>query len=62
MASARDAARIIAPTSSITPRTIMKYTPLYEQHVRDASAIINLKGVARAMHYSRSCGGAPGGA
>jgi len=29
----------------------MRYTPLYEQHVRDASAIINLKGVARAMHY-----------
>lgn len=29
----------------------MKYTPLYEQHVRDASAVINLKGFARAMHY-----------
>src|SRR5262245_8169960 len=30
----------------------MKHTPLYEQHVRDASTVINLKGFARAMHYS----------
>src|SRR5215218_9627387 len=29
----------------------MKHTPLYEQHVRDGAEIINLKGVARAMHY-----------
>ena len=29
----------------------MQRTPLYEQHVRDASAVINLKGFARAMHY-----------
>ena len=29
----------------------MKHTPLYERHVRDASAVINLKGYARAMHY-----------
>ena len=29
----------------------MKYTPLYEQHARDASTILNLKGFARAMHY-----------
>ena len=29
----------------------MKRTPLYERHVRDASAVINLKGFARAMHY-----------
>ena len=29
----------------------MKHTPLYERHVRDASAVINLKGFARAMHY-----------
>jgi len=29
----------------------MKRTPLYEQHVRDASAVINLKGFARAMQY-----------
>jgi aminomethyltransferase len=29
----------------------MKCTPLYERHVRDASAVINLKGFARAMHY-----------
>ena len=29
----------------------MKRTPLYERHVRDASAVINLKGYARAMHY-----------
>jgi len=29
----------------------MKHTPLYEQHVRDASAVINLKGFARAMQY-----------
>jgi aminomethyltransferase len=29
----------------------MKRTPLYDQHVRDASALINLKGFARAMHY-----------
>jgi aminomethyltransferase len=30
----------------------MKRTPLYEQHVRDASAVINLKGFARAMQYA----------
>jgi glycine cleavage system T protein (aminomethyltransferase) len=30
----------------------MKHTPLYEQHIRDASTVINLKGFARAMHYS----------
>ncbi len=30
----------------------MKHTPLYEQHLRDASTVINLKGFARAMHYS----------
>src|SRR5688572_877204 len=29
----------------------MKHTPLYERHVRDAAAVINLKGYARAMHY-----------
>lgn len=29
----------------------MKHTPLYEEHVRDASAVINLKGFARAMQY-----------
>jgi len=29
----------------------VKHTPLYEQHVRDATTVINLKGVARAMHY-----------
>jgi len=29
----------------------MKHTPLYAQHLRDASALINLKGYARAMHY-----------
>jgi aminomethyltransferase len=29
----------------------MKHTPLYDQHIRDASAVINLKGFARAMQY-----------
>lgn len=29
----------------------MKHTPLYDRHTRDASAVINLKGFARAMHY-----------
>src|SRR5436190_15405152 len=29
----------------------MKHTPLYQQHVRDASTVINLKGFARAMQY-----------
>ena len=29
----------------------MKHTPLYDRHMRDASAVINLKGFARAMHY-----------
>ncbi|MGH8130790.1 MAG: glycine cleavage system aminomethyltransferase GcvT, partial [Steroidobacteraceae bacterium] len=29
----------------------MKHTPLYERHLRDASALINLKGFARAMQY-----------
>ena len=29
----------------------MKHTPLFVQHVRDASAVINLKGFARAMQY-----------
>ena len=29
----------------------MKRTPLYDQHVRDASMVINLKGFARAMQY-----------
>lgn len=29
----------------------MKHTPLYDQHIRDASVVINLKGVARAMDY-----------
>jgi aminomethyltransferase len=29
----------------------MKHTPLYDQHVRDAAAVINLKGFARAMQY-----------
>jgi aminomethyltransferase len=29
----------------------VKHTPLYAQHVRDAATVINLKGVARAMHY-----------
>jgi aminomethyltransferase len=29
----------------------MKRTPLFDQHVRDASLVINLKGFARAMHY-----------
>jgi aminomethyltransferase len=28
----------------------MKHTPLYDRHMRDASTVINLKGVARAMH------------
>ena len=30
----------------------MKHTPLFEQHIRDASVVINLKGFARAMQYS----------
>ena len=30
----------------------MKRTPLYGQHVRDASMVINLKGFARAMQYA----------
>lgn len=30
----------------------MKHTPLYDQHLRDASVVINLKGFARAMEYS----------
>ena len=30
----------------------MKHTPLYDQHIRDASVVINLKGFARAMEYS----------
>jgi aminomethyltransferase len=29
----------------------VKRTPLFDQHVSDASAVINLKGFARAMHY-----------
>ena len=29
----------------------MKHTPLYDRHMRDASAVINLKGFARPMHY-----------
>jgi glycine cleavage system T protein (aminomethyltransferase) len=29
----------------------MKHTPLYSQHMRDASVVINLKGFARAMEY-----------
>jgi len=29
----------------------MKHTPLFDQHVRDASVVINLKGFARAMDY-----------
>lgn len=29
----------------------MKHTPLFDQHVRDASTVINLKGFARAMEY-----------
>ena len=29
----------------------MKRTPFYDQHQRDASTVINLKGFARAMHY-----------
>lgn len=29
----------------------MKHTPLYPCHVRDATTVINLKGVARAMDY-----------
>ena len=29
----------------------MKHTPIFAQHVRDATTVINLKGVARAMHY-----------
>jgi glycine cleavage system T protein (aminomethyltransferase) len=29
----------------------VKRTPLFDQHVGDASTIINLKGFARAMHY-----------
>lgn len=29
----------------------MKHTPLYDRHVREASAVINLKGFARAMQY-----------
>lgn len=29
----------------------MKRTPFFDQHVRDASVVINLKGFARAMHY-----------
>ena len=32
-------------------RAAMKRTPLYDQHVRDASTVINLKGFARAMQY-----------
>ena len=29
----------------------MKHTPLYDRHMHDASAVINPKSVARAMHY-----------
>ena len=29
----------------------MKHTSLYDCHIRDASEVINLKGVARAMQY-----------
>lgn len=29
----------------------VKHTPFFDQHVRDASVVINLKGFARAMHY-----------
>ena len=29
----------------------MKQTPLFDQHIRDASVVINLKGFARAMQY-----------
>jgi aminomethyltransferase len=29
----------------------VKRTPFFDQHVRDASVVINLKGFARAMHY-----------
>ncbi len=29
----------------------MKHTPLYERHARDAAAVLNLKGFARAMQY-----------
>src|SRR5690349_79445 len=32
-------------------RKKMKHTPLFDQHVRDASVVINLKGFARAMDY-----------
>lgn len=30
----------------------MKHTPLFAQHLRDASLVINLKGFARAMEYA----------
>lgn len=30
----------------------MKHTPLFDRHAREAAAIINLKGTARAMHYA----------
>lgn len=29
----------------------MRHTPLFDRHVRDAAAVINLKGTARAMQY-----------
>ena len=29
----------------------MKHTPIFAQHIRDATTVINLKGVARALHY-----------
>lgn len=29
----------------------MKHTPLFDRHAREAAAVINLKGTARAMHY-----------
>lgn len=30
---------------------MIKHTPLFQQHLRDASVVINLKGFARAMQY-----------
>jgi len=39
-------------TSTLSQRACnVKRTPLFDQHVNDASAVINLKGFARAMHY-----------
>src|SRR6185295_1230933 len=43
--------RSMADFSAPEGRSNMKHTPLYNQHMRDASVVINLKGFARAMEY-----------